>query len=371
MQLNGHRIRTVARKEWYHILYDFRTLFILFLMPVVQLIMLGYALNLEIKRVDLAVLDYARSPESTHLVNTFKGSPFFHPFPYDGSAANMDHLFKTHQAHAAMIVPSDFDRQQQRENDISVQFLIDASDANRATLIQNYCNRIIAEYNQNNTMSLSSLFDLRSTIYFNPDQKSAYFFVPGIIAMILIMISTLLTSITIAREKEFGTIEQILVSPIQSQEIIIGKVLPYIALAIMEASFILLLGMIIFDVPFRGNVILLMMLTTLYIITALCLGLLISTQAKTQQIAMMMAITLTLLPTLMLSGLIFPIASMPRILQWITYLVPARYYLLIIRGIMLKGSGGGQLLEPILLLGWFTLFFFIAAIRRMNTTLER
>lgn len=371
MQLNWNRIRTVARKECYHILYDFRTLFILFLMPVVQLIMLGYALNLEIKRVDLVVLDYARSPESTHLVDYFKGSPFFHAFTYNGSDTNIDHLFKTHQAHAAMIIPSDFDRQQQRETEIPVQFLIDASDANRATLIQNYCSRIIIEYNQDQTVSLSNLFDLQSTIFFNPDQKSAYFFVPGIIAMILIMISTLLTSITIAREKESGTIEQILVSPIQPQEIILGKVLPYIALAIIEASLILILGLIIFEVPFRGSVLLLLMLTTLYIITALSLGLLISTLAKTQQIAMMMAITLTLLPTMMLSGLIFPIASMPKILQWVTYLVPARYYLLIIRGIMLKGSTFGHLIEPILLLGCITLFFFIAATRRMNTTLER
>ncbi len=371
MQSSWHRIRTIARKECYHILYDFRTLFILFLMPIVQLIMLGYALNLEIKQVHLAVLDNARSPASSHLIDYFEGSRFFQPFPYDGSVSNTDDLFKTHRAHVVMVIPPDFDRQQQRENDISIQFLIDASDANRATLIQNYCRQIMADYNRDNTISPAGLFDLRSTIYFNPDQKSAYFFVPGIIAMILIMISALLTSITIAREKESGTIEQILVSPIQPQEIILGKVLPYIALAIIEAAFILLLGLIIFEVPFRGSLILLLILTTLYVITALSLGLLISTIAKTQQIAMMMAITLTLLPTMMLSGLIFPIASMPTILQWVTYIIPARYYLLIIRGIMLKGSGAGHLLEPILLLGGFTLLLLIASIRRMNTTLER
>ncbi len=371
MQSSWHRIRTIARKECYHILYDFRTLFIIFLMPMTQLIMLGYALNLEIKQVHLAVLDNARSPASSHLIDYFEGSRFFQPFTYDGSVSNADDLFKTHRAHAVMVIPQDFDRQQQRETDISIQFLIDASDANRATLIQNYCRQMMADYNRDNTISFTGLFDLRSTIYFNPDQKSAYFFVPGIIAMILIMISALLTSITIAREKESGTIEQILVSPIQPQEIILGKVLPYIALAVIEASFILILGMIIFQVPFRGSILLLLTLTTLYIITALSLGLLISTIARTQQIAMMMAITLTLLPTMMLSGLIFPIASMPTILQWVTYIIPARYYLLIIRGIMLKGSGAGHLLEPILLLGGFTLFLLIASIRRMNITLER
>jgi len=371
MKLNWHRIRTLARKECYHIIYDFRTLFIIFLLPIIQLIMLGYALNLEIKLVDLAVLDFAQSPESDRLIEYFEGSRFFHPIPYVGSVSAIEDLFQSHRAHAAMVIPPDFSQQLHRETGISVQFLIDASDANRATLIQNYCSQIITNFNRDHGMSFSNLFDLRTTVFFNPDQKSAYFFVPGIIAMILMMISTLLTSITIAREKESGTMEQILVSPIQSQEIILGKVLPYIALAIIEATCILLLGLIIFKVPFRGSVILLLILTTLYIITALSLGLMISTRAKTQQVAMMMAIILTLLPTLMLSGLIFPIASMPSLLQWITYFIPARYYLLIIRGIMLKGSGLFQLIKPILFLGLLTFFLLTAAIRRMNTTLEK
>lgn len=194
---------------------------------------------------------------------------------------------------------------------------------------------------------------------------------PGIIAMILVMISCLLTSITITREKETGTMEQILVSPVLPAEIILGKVLPYVALAFADASVIVFMGLVVFRVPFNGSFLLLVALTTLYIITALSLGLTISTRVRTQQVAMMLAQVATILPTIMLSGLVFPIASMPKFLQYVTYVIPARYYLLIVRGIFLKGSHLTELLEPTLFLAGMAAVLLVTSVRRFSMNLEK
>ncbi|MFH0778854.1 MAG: ABC transporter permease, partial [Candidatus Eisenbacteria bacterium] len=246
-----------------------------------------------------------------------------------------------------------------------------ASDANAATLIQNYCTQVLLRFNEIRRGASPMPFEARMAIPFNPDLKSSYFFVPGVMAMILVMISALLTSIAITREKETGTMEQILVSPVLPREIILGKVLPYIVLAFLDASVVLAVALLVFHVPFNGSPVLLLALTLLYITTALSLGLMISTSVRTQQIAMMVALLITLLPTIMLSGLVFPIASMPKLLQWITYLVPAKYYLLIVRGILLKGSAFTQLLQPVTILAAMAIVLLLVAVRRFSMNLEK
>ncbi len=364
------RTWAITRKEFFHIINDPRTLFIVILLPVLQLVMFGYAMNLEIQRVHLAVVDYAHSRESRELLQHFVGSRFFKPFLYEGPLSQVEDLFRARRAQAVLIIPQDFDRRLLRDTSVPVQLLIDASDANAGTLIRNYCEQALLDFNAQRSGKLPVPFEIRSTVLFNPDMKSSFFFVPGIVAMILVMISALLTSVAITREKESGTLEQILVSPIQPREIIIGKVIPYVLLALADAAIILLLGYGLFRVPFRGSLGLLTLLTFLYVLAALSLGLMISTRVKTQQVAMMAAQTATLLPTLMLSGLIFPIASMPKWLQLLTYIVPARYYLLIIRGILLKGSTLQQLVAPSLALVLMTLVFLVVAARRFSLTLE-
>jgi ABC-2 type transport system permease protein len=366
----GWRVGAIARKEFLHILYDFRTLFILFLMPVVQLVMFGYALNMEIRQVELAVADQSNSPASRRLVARFRGSAFFRLLPGAGGAEELQTLFATGQARAALIIPADFERKLEREPETAVQVLVDASDANAATLIRNYCEQVLLEYDQGRGARPPIPFEMRPAILFNPDLRSSFFFVPGVMAMILVMISALLTSVAITREKESGTLEQLLVSPVRPWEIVLGKVLPYILLAFLDAALILGVALLLFAVPFRGSLPLLVGLTTLYVLTALSLGLLISTRARTQQVAMMAALTATLLPTVMLSGLIFPIASMPRALQYVSMLIPARYFLLIVRGVLLKGSGLEQLLAPTLALGAMTLVLLTVAIRRFSARLE-
>ncbi|MFZ0389104.1 MAG: ABC transporter permease [Calditrichia bacterium] len=364
-------ITAIARKEFRHILRDPRTLAILFLMPLIQLVMFGYALKMEIQEVHLAVLDYSKSPASRELIRQFEGSAFFQPFSYSGSPAGIDHLFKQRRARAALVIPASFEKNIRRRPETALQVLIDASDANAAAAIRNYLTQVISRYNSRHNARLKLPFELRGRILYNPDQKSTWFFVPGLIAMLLIMVSALLTSITITREKESGTLEQMLVSPVRAHQIILGKVLPYILLAFLLGITILLAGMLIFQVPFRGSALLLLLLSILYITTALSLGLMISTLARTQQVAMMMALMITLLPTIMLSGFIFPIASMPALLQYISWLVPARFYLLIVRGIMLKGSGLLQLLTPTLALAVMSLVLLMVSIRKFNINLEK
>jgi len=368
--MSRKRIWAIARKELLHIVHDTRTMFVLFVFPIIELVMLGYALNLEIQRVDMGVVDYARSTRSRQLIETFAGSKFFRLFPMDKAPSESETLFKSRRARAILVIPKDFDRELLRQPQIPVQIIIDASDANAATLIRKYCQQVFLLFNERYLGTVPQPMDFRSAVLFNPDMKSAFFFVPGIVALILMLVAALLTSISIAREKELGTMEQLLVSPIRPQEMIFGKVAPYVLLALLEAVFIIGVGIVLFRIPFRGNVLLLAALTTLFIIVGLSLGIMISTRAKTQQVAMMMANTVTLLPTLMLSGLIFPIASMPKWLQYITYLVPARYYLLMVRGVMLKGSTVADLLIPILLLAAMGILMLLNAIRQFRVTLE-
>ena len=333
-----NRMLAIANKEFLHIIHDPRSLMIIFAMPVIQLILFGYALNLEVNNIELAVIDYNKTKISRELVRQFEGNKYFKPFYYKGNPSEVEELFLTREARAILIIGHDFDREFENQVQTPIQILYDASDPNAATLIFNYCSQVINRFNSQFGGISPIPFQLEPRIWYNPDMKSTYFFVPGLVAMILVMISALLTSITLIREKETGTLEQILVSPVKPMEIIVGKVLPYIAMAFLDGFLILVIGMLLFEVPFNGSYILLMILATLYIIVALSLGLMISATVKTQQVAMMLAISITLLPTVMLSGFIFPIESMPDILQYVTYLVPAKYFITIIRGIMLKGN---------------------------------
>ena len=366
-----NRVFAIARKEFLHIIHDPRSLVIIIVMPIIMLIMFGYALNMEIENIPLAVIDHDNSAASKELTDQFRGSSFFDVFTYTGRISEVEPLFLSRKARAILVIDQDFARNFQTRLRTDVQLLIDASDPNAAAMISNYCAGIINNFNDANNQVLPVPFELHPRLWYNPDMKSAYFFVPGLIALILIMISALLTSITITREKELGTMEQILVSPVKPREIILGKVLPYIFLALIDGLAILLLGMLLFSIPFKGSYLLLLSLSILYILSALSLGLMISTMVKTQQVAMMIALSVTLLPTVMLSGFIFPIKSMPEILQYISYVVPARYYMIIIRGVLLKGNTLMQLLPQALFLLFLSVVMLRNAVSRFSTTLEK
>ena len=371
MKNQRSRIRAIATKEFLHIIYDKRSLLIIIAMPLLMLILFGYALNMEIENIDTAIIDFDNSAMSRNLVSEFSESKFFKAFHYDGRMEAIDKIFMRREARVVLIINKHFSRDFERQPVTPVQILIDAADPNAATLIRSYCNGIILGFNGKYGSSLPIPFEIKSRMWYNPDFKSAYFFVPGLIALILIMISALLTSITIAREKEMGTMEQILVSPVKPLEIIIGKVLPYILLALLDGILILLLGRLLYDLPVQGSSLLLLLFSLVYILTALSFGLMISTLVKTQQVAMMIALAATLLPTIMLSGFIFPIQSMPVVLQYLSYLVPAKYYIIIIRGILLKGNSLMQLLPQAIFLTVMSIILLRRAIGRFSTNLEK
>jgi ABC-2 type transport system permease protein len=366
-----NRILAISRKEFLHIIHDPRSLLIIFAFPVIQLIMFGYALNMEIQNIDMAIIDNNKTIYSRRLVQEFEGNDFFKPYYYNGRYSAIEQLFLKREARAILIIDKDFDKNYRFGPMTKVQILVDAADPNAATMIKFYTNFVINAFNERYGTQIMMPFRVEPRIWYNPDLKSSYFFVPGLVALILVMISALLTSLTITREKEMGTMEQILVSPVKPREIIIGKVLPYILMAFLDGFIILLLGIVLFHVPFKGSYLLLILLSTLYVTTALSLGLMISTIVKTQQVAMMVALAATLLPTIMLSGFIFPIKSMPLILQYISYIVPAKYYLIIIRGIMLKGNTFAQLALQTLFLLIMTAILLRNALFRFRTNLEK
>lgn len=362
------RILPIVRKEFVHIRRDFRTLIIVVAMPVMMLFLYGYAINLEIQNVDVVVQDRDQSVVSRALVRKFEGSRFFTVRHFRGPQSELERLFERRVCRMIVVIPPGFARDLQREPAARVQVLIDASDPNAAQAIRNYSDAVFQAFNAEHGFRLP--FEIETAIWYNPALRSAYFFVPGLAVLILIMISALLTSIAIVREKETGTLEQMLVSPVRPVEIIVGKFLPYILLAFLDLLIILVIARTVFHVPFLGSLALLLGSALVFIFVGLSLGLLISTVAPTQQVAMMAALTSTLLPTVMLSGFFFPLNSLPRILQIITYVVPARYFLPVIRGILLKGNGVTEILPEMAILAGMAVALLGISVRRFQTTLE-
>ncbi|MDT8323605.1 MAG: ABC transporter permease [Bacteroidota bacterium] len=364
------RLWAIVRKEFIHIFRDWRTLLIIILMPVLMIVLYGYAITLDMRNIVFGVIDDARTPESRALLEAFSENGFFKPWPHALQRDEIEALFMRRDVHAVLVIPRDFSRLLTTDRRADVQLIIDASDSNVGTFVNNYAEQVLRKYNERNNRGLPLLFEISPRIFYNPDMNSTNFFVPGLVALILMLISALLTSIAITREKETGTMEQILVSPVHAREIVLGKVLPYIALGLMNASLILVSARVLFDVPVRGSLLLLGLMSLVYVFVALSFGLMISTVARTQLIAMFGTLMATILPTIMLSGFIFPIASMPAVLQYVANVLPATYFLIIIRAIMLKGVGLAELWSHALILTGIGTFLLLAATRRFRMRLE-
>ncbi|MEW5922691.1 MAG: ABC transporter permease [Candidatus Zixiibacteriota bacterium] len=335
-----HKIYNIASKEVRHILRDVRSLVIAILMPMLMTFLYGYAINLDIKNIKLAVLDFDQTLESRELSAKFFNSGYFVPSMQRPDISDPEYVLKTGDASAVLTIKSGFAEAVHNKKEFELGLLVDGADANTASAISSYSSIVLAEYVKSNLPVNFEIpgVTLSQQVLYNPDLKSSHFFVPGLIAVILMMISALLTSITIARERETGTMEQLLTTPVTPREIIIGKVIPYIALALIDGFLILAFGVFHFGVPFIGSTMLMLIFGLIYITAALSLGIVISTLVKTQQLAMLTALLVTVMPSVMLSGFIFEIKNMPIVLQTITQFIPARYFIQIIRGVMLKGS---------------------------------
>ncbi len=363
--MKATRIQALARKELRHILRDPRSLWIIFMLPNVMMFLFGYAINLDLRNVPLGVCDLSRTPQSRALVEAIDASTYFSVAERFEDPAEAGRFFERRTIRAAVIVPRDFARALEREVRATLGVVIDGSDANSASIVQNYLEAFIAA----RAVGGAPLIAARPVVLYNRALDSTNFIVPGIVAIVMMMLGALLTSVTIAREKESGTMEQILVSPIRPFEVIAGKTLPYLVLAFSIAMMIVAVGHFWFGVPFTGSPASLVLYSLLYLFTALALGILISTLVSTQQVAMMISLMVTLLPSIMLSGFIFPVASIPRALQFISYALPATHFLVIVRGIMLKGNTLTDLWPHVAALGALGFVLTVLAVKRFSLKL--
>ena len=358
------------KKEFYHIWRDPRSLLILIGMPVAQVIIFGFAITNEIVDARIAILDNSKDEITQEISNKILSSKYFKLYEYLQDKDQIDKSFKTGKIKIALVYENDFSQKLNRNEHPQVQIIADATDPNTATTLINYVSRIIFDYQSKYLKNNSAGLNVISKMEYNPELKGVYLFVPGSITIILMLISAMMTSISIAREKEKGTMEILLVSPIKPLMVIVGKVLPYVSLAIINAVTILLLGVFVFGLPIRGSLLILMLEIILFVITALGLGIFISTKVQTQQDALLISLMGLLLPTIILSGYIYPIESLPKILQYVSHFIPAKWFLIILRDIMIKGTAFVFIIKETLILLGMMMLFLILSIKNYKIRLE-
>jgi drug efflux transport system permease protein len=335
------RALAVYRKELRQIVRDTRTLLILVFVPVFFLLLYGYALNFDIRHVRLAVQDRDGTPESRALVSAFVNSSYFDLVATVYSAEEMERLLDLNDVRAVLVIPEGFQREIGSGRLAPVQVILNGDNANTATTVMGYASNIIRSVGAQLAPSAEETMPplaVEPRIWYNPELRSALYLVPGLIGYIAMITAVVSTALSVVREKETGTIEQVRMAPIDTFSFIIGKTIPYLLISLTSAALIIIAAMLLFGLPMRGNWLALLFALTLFLVGALATGLLISTVAESQQVAFQMALLISLLPTMMLSGFIFPISSMPQALQIVTYAVPARYFLTVLKGIILKGS---------------------------------
>jgi ABC-2 type transport system permease protein len=359
-------------KELTHIIRDFRTLLILFAMPAVQLLLFGYVVTNELKDIRVAVLDPSRDRYSRDITNKIMASKYFIFDGYLENAMDIEARFREGMVKQIIVFEPDFGQLLMREKSADIQLLADASDANTANLVVNYTTAIIQDYLSGLREDAGGALQIRPEVrmMYNESMKGAFMFVPGVMALILMIVSALMTSITITREKEMGTMETLLVSPLRPIQIVVGKVTPYVLLSFVNAVTIVVMGYFVFGLPVRGNLALLLFECLLFISVALALGIFISTMVETQQMAMFFSMIMLMLPTLLLSGFIFPVENMPVVLQWLSYVVPAKYFIIIVKSIMLKGTGLSFVWKETLVLATMMVFFIVNSVHRFKVRLS-
>jgi len=341
------RLRPIVIKEFRQIRRDKRSLGVLLVLPAFLVFLIGYALNFDVKHISLVVFDQDKSQTSREFVQSFSNTEYFDLMYSVESYKEIDELLDEGRALVAIVIPTDFSRQILSGEDASVQILVDGSNANTATtaigyingVVQNYSTRLAIETLERVGRELFVPIDFRPNVWYNPELVTAKFLVPGMIGFILMITGVVSTSLSVVREKERGTMEQLMISPLHTFEIILGKVIPYLIIGLIAATLVVSLGFLLFDISVEGSFFWLFIGILIFLVCALGQGLLISTIARTQQVAFMVSVFSSLLPTFLLSGFVFPIRSMPLSLQILSNLAPAKYFLIVIRSVVLKGVG--------------------------------
>ncbi len=362
-----------VKKEFYHVFRDRRTLLILFGLPIAQVLLFGFALTTEVKNANLVLMDNARDIVSEQIINKIAASGYFNIQQSAASYEAIQGAFQKGTVKIALVFPANFGRDLVQSGNASIQVIADASDPNTSKTLVNYINSIVADYQAQSSARGASAYRIQPvvTMLYNPSLNGSMNFVPGVIALVLMIICTTLTSVSIAREKETGTMEILLVSPFKPIYVILSKAVPYMVLSFCNFIIILLLGVYVLDVPVRGNVFLLCAESILFIVSCLSLGLLISGLTSSQQTAMLISMMGMMLPTILFTGFLFPIENMPVPLQVISNIIPSRWYYKIIKAIMLKGLGfqARYVVKTVVLIG-MTLLLLTISLKSFKTRLS-
>jgi len=373
------RLISIIRKEFIQIFRDKRTLAIILIIPIMQLFLLGYAATNDVRNIPLVVYDQCHCAESRNLLDAYRSADYFKLAYVVNSEDEIRSLIENGDARAAIIIPPDYNTHL-AHSDAQVAFILDGSDPTSASTAysaavligQSQATSILKENLQRtgvNTQKLQQPLEVRTQVWYNPDLISNYYMIPGVIGMILFAITSILTATSVVRERERGTIEQLIVTPIRPWELVVGKVLPYIILAFINTLEVLAIGHWWFGVPIRGSLSFILVVSGLLLLSGLGIGLFASTIANTQQEAML-TVWMTLLPAIFLSGFFFPLEAMPAVLRWISAFIPLRYYLVIIRAVMLKGSGFLSVWKETLALFTFGMIILVAASLRFRKRLD-
>ncbi|MFN8266194.1 MAG: ABC transporter permease [Chitinophagaceae bacterium] len=361
-----------VKKEFLHIWRDKRTLFILLGMPMVQIIIFGFALTNEVKNSQIAVLDQSKDAATVSLIQELDASLYFDVAQQLTSSSEIEAAFRKGKIKMVVVIPQHFGDDLQHNNKASVQLIADASDPNVANTLTNYASAVIMDYQNRITQQAKLPYTIKAEIrmLYNPQLKGAYNFVPGVMAMVLLLVCTMMTAITIVREKEMGTMEIMLVSPMKPQMVVFSKAVPYLLLSVVNIASILLLSTYVLEVPINGSLVLLVGESILFTLVSLSLGLLISSAAGSQQTAMFISLVGMFLPTIMLSGFMFPIENMPLPLRTVSNIVPAKWYYIIVRSVMIKGVGLKDVWKETVILMGMMLFFLTVAVKRFKIRLQ-
>lgn len=369
------RLRAVTRKEFLHILRDPRSLVLALALPLMMLLLFGYALSLDVDHIPTYIYDQDRTPESRALIGEFQGSVYFGIIGMASDYRTIERSINRSRCLMSVVIPRNFAKNLLAGKEANVQLLVDGSDSNTAAIAQGYAQALIQSYASELTSEARKRkgagktrvpVEARVRVWYNTDLKSRNYIVPGLIAVIMMIIAALLTSLTIAREWEAGTMEQLLSTPLRPAELVLGKLLAYFALGITDMAISIIVGVLVFDVPLRGNPLLLFFTGSVFLFGALCWGIFLSAVTRSQLVAYQMGVLTSFLPAFLLSGFIYSIGNMPAVIQAISYLVPARYFITILTGIFLKGVGLKVLwLEVVLLLLYATLVF-VASTRALR-----
>lgn len=372
--MNFPRTRAVARKEFIQIYRDRRSLTMAVAIPILLLVLFGYALTMDVNDVPLVVWDQEKNNLSRDFLMDFQAPPYFNITGYCENYSCIENLINKNQALMALVMPRNFSALLKAGKPSPVQLIVDGSDSNTATIAIGYVQGVVWGYNQKlwaKTFSAKNFpsaqpVDLRPRVWFNPDLKSRNFIVPGLIAVIMTIIAALLTSLTVSREWERGTMEQLISTPVKPAELVLGKLMPYFVIGMFDLAVAVSMGVFLFHVPLRGSLLLLVVLSGLFLSGALSLGILISILAKNQLLASQMSMITTFLPSFILSGFMYAISNMPQAVQVVTHIIPARYYIIILKGIYLKGVGLKVLWPEAVFLAAFSFVMVNVAVRKFR-----